>query len=59
MGFTLYDVLYILDILINLISYSKLSLTKCPIKFIVNDIKIRKNGIIATLARNNILRFNI
>ena len=59
MGFTLYNILYILGILINLISYNKLSRTKYPIKFIVDSIKISKNGIIATLASNNILRFNI
>ena len=59
MGFILYNILYIRDILINLISYSKLSRTKYPIKFIVDGIKISKNGIIATLASNNILRFNI
>ena len=50
-GFILYDILYILGILINLISYSKLSRTKYPIKCIVDSIKIRKTILLLSLLR--------
>ena len=58
-GFTLYNILYILGISINLIYYSKLSRTNCPIRFIVDSIEISQNSIITILVDNNILRFNI
>ena len=58
-GFTLYDILQILGIYINLISYSKKSYTKYSINPIVDSIEISRNSIITILVDKDILSFNI